>query len=666
MRHIGLIILAFLAVACGSSKDPEDVVVANASLTAVTGCEGLEKAIEERATREMNADIDVLIDRIRNGGGEINFASDSFTPTAAPTPTPAPTRDSASDFTTTNNQEKGVDEPDIVKNDGSRIFVVHGRKVLALGAWPPDNGRIEWELTVEGYPSSLLLYQNRLVVFSTVSLPQLGTPQGPYPLDASSLYPYGNAVKVTVLDVAGESPSTLLEQYYEGSFLSARRNDQSVRAVSLAGRRGPELVYWPEGNVKWSDEEAATSAMEKLRKENTTRIRASRLEDWLPRTFTKGAGGALVPVTQACSAFAVPNVPSRLAFTTVSTLDLSRLETRQNTLVSEASEVYASTEALYLTARHDWTNHPPKTSVREDHTYVFEFDITSDGSQTIPRAAGGVPGHILDQFSLDEEAGALRVATTRQTWLGWELMSSTSGVYVLRRSGSRLEKVGEVTGLAKNERLYAARFEGTRGYLVTFRNVDPLFTVDLTNPSSPRVAGELKVPGYSTYIHLMDPTHLLTIGREVSEDGRIMGGVQLQIFDVTNFASPTLLHRTSLGSRYSSSEAEYDHKAFNYFASRGLLALPYSDWTGARRYGFLSGMELFRVDATSGFQSLGAVDHSDLYAFETGGGYGWTPSIRRSVMMETYVWSLSSAGAKLHDTRDLRRPVRVLTFPEME
>jgi hypothetical protein len=245
-------------------------------------------------------------------------------------------------------------------------------------------------------------------------------------------------------------------------------------------------------------------------------------------------------------------------------------------------------------------------------------------------------------------------------------MSSSNGLYVLRRSGNRLEKTGEVTGLARDERLYAARFEGARGYLVTFRNVDPLFTVDLSNPASPRVAGELKVPGYSTYIHPLGATHLLTIGRDVSEDGRIMGGVTLQIFDVTNVASPALVHRLALGSRYSSSEAEYDHKAFNYFASRGLLAIPYSDWSAARGDRFTSGLEILRATAATGIESLGSVDHTDLFVGGPTEGYTWAPNVRRSVMMEDYVWSLSSAGAKLSDTRDLARANQAIPFPPLE
>jgi hypothetical protein len=267
---------------------------------------------------------------------------------------------------------------------------------------------------------------------------------------------------------------------------------------------------------------------------------------------------------------------------------------------------------------------------------------------------------------MDEEGGSLRVATTRETRLGWQLMSSTNDVYVLQRSGDRLVRVGEITGLARNERLYAARFEGAHGYLVTFLNVDPLFTLDLSDPRHPRVAGELKVPGYSTYLHPIDSTHLLTIGREMSGDGRFFGGLQLQIFDVSDFSNPTLQHRLVLGSQSSSSEAEYDHKAFNYFTSRGLLTIPFSDWSQSRQQGFTSGLAVLRATAAAGIVSLGSVDHADLFQGKTYETDGWTPEVRRSVMMEDYVWSLSVAGAKLNDTRNLSRTVQAIPFPALE
>jgi len=348
----------------------------------------------------------------------------------------------------------------------------------------------------------------------------------------------------------------------------------------------------------------------------------------------------------------------RQGFTTVTTLDLGSLAADHTTILNDADEVYASHDALYVATRHYWFSRPSETQVREDHTYLFKFDTGSDPRRVRYRAAGGVPGHLVDQFAMDEDGGYLRVATTRQTFIGWRRQSSTNNVFVLRAADGRLVKVGELTGLAHDERIFSARFEGPRGFLVTFRQIDPLFTLDLSSPASPKVAGELKIPGVSTYLHPISRDHLLTIGRDTT-------GAQLQVFDVSNFSSPSLLHRYVLGTSSSSSEAQYDHKAFTYFASRSLLAIPFSDWSASRPARFSSTLEVLRVTPEQGIRLVGSIEHADLLQGTSGPRYwSWTPQVRRGVMMDDYVYSISYGGAKVHDTRDLSRPLATLVFPE--
>jgi len=295
--------------------------------------------------------------------------------------------------------------------------------------------------------------------------------------------------------------------------------------------------------------------------------------------------------------------------------------------------------------------------VREDHTYLFKFDTDSDPRHVRYVAGGGVPGQLVNSFALDDEGGHLRVASTRRTWLGWQLKAMSNSVFVLRASGDRLSRVGEVDDLAHNERIYSARFEGPRGFLVTFRNVDPLFTLDVSNPTNPRVVGELKIPGFSTYLHPLGRDHLLTIGRDTT-------GAQLQIFNVADFANPALQHRYVLGTASSSSEAEYDHKAFTYFQSRGLLSIPLSDWSTARRNRFTSSLTIVRATPESGIVPLGAVEHADLVQGTDARGYwGWTPQVRRGVMMDDYVYSISYGGMKVNDVRNLSRSIATIVFP---
>jgi uncharacterized secreted protein with C-terminal beta-propeller domain len=664
MRRLIVLGLALAMFGC-SSEPPAEKVVEETTLDGLSSCEDLEAEIEARAIREMNARIDAVIDSIEGRGDGNSYTDAPVAGAPTPTATPAP---SANEYTTTNTQERDVDEPDFVKNDGSRILTLFGKKLVVLAAWPAEATHVQSVSDLEGQPLSMILSRDRLVVFSAVFLQGLGNSGGYGPLPADvAYYAPSNAVKVSLLDVSGDNQRVLDEQYLEGSFLTARRTGSTVRIVSTAAPRGPALSDWPEGRVDWSNRSAARSAMERVRADNIKRIKASSYKEWIPRILSPGGGGGLTETNRQCSSFFAPNVPTRLAFTTISTMDLGAGQPVHSTMLNGADAVYASPTSLFLAAQHDWTVHPSETQVREDHTYLFQFDLPSDPRPVRYVASGGVPGQLVDQFSMNEEAGHLRVATMSHTWLGWQLKSSSNDVYVLHASGGRLVRVGALTALARDEQLYAARFEAQHGYLVTFRTVDPLFTLDLADPQHPKVAGELKVPGFSTYLHPIDTTHLLTIGREVSDDGRSWGGVQLQIFDVSNFASPVLQHRLVLGSRSSYSDAAYDYKAFTYFASRGLLAIPFSDWSTARARGYKSTLEVLRATPRDGIVSLGSVDHSDL-----GQGspypvyYGWTPAVRRSVMMDDYVYSISSSGVKVSDTRDLSRTVSSIAFANLQ
>lgn len=645
MRRAALIFLALTVAAC--DQDPDEQISGDVAAVPIASCADLEAEIERRAILEMNAEIDQILASLDRSGAA--RGTDLVVPGAAPaTPRSGPT-----DFTTTNTQERDVDEPDFVKNDGSRIFVLNGRSLVVLAAWPPEDARLESVTPLDGQPAEMFLQGNRLAVYSRLR---------PIPIDTrlapSHVPPVGEAFSLTVFDVSGAAPFPVYRHDFDGRYVSARRTGNVLRTVSVAPRRGPTLVYWPDANIDWSRPDSVRAALEKARAQNVKRIQAASLDDWLPRFSENGN-----PVPRECGSFYATNVSARLGFATVTTLDLPRLESRRSTLLNQADEVYASKERLYLTARHTWMTPPGPAHVRQNHTYVFQFDIAADPRGVRYVAGGGVAGHVADQFSLDEEDGFLRIATTRETWLGWAQRDLTNNVFVLRAADGRLQVVGEISGLARDERIYSARFDGDRGFLVTFRQIDPLFTLNLANPRNPQVAGELKIPGFSTYLHPLDRDHLLAIGREVSADGRVRGGVQFQVFDVTNFANPALQHRYTLGHGASSSEAEYDHKALTVFASRGLLGVPFSDWSAARRGRYSSTLEVLSVSLAGGIAPVGSIDHSDLIPGTEGRHAYWTPQIRRSVMMDDFVYSISYGGLKVHDTRDLSRSVATIPFP---
>jgi beta propeller domain-containing protein len=648
--------LALLALSCGDK--PEDGIRDDVALQDFRSCSNLEDYIKTQALKDMNAQIDALIKGLYSGPGRGLPIPGAAAPAGTPVPALAPTQ--ARDFTTTNTQEKDVDEGDFVKNDGSRAFVLHDRQLVKLDTWPPESTRIAWAQPLEGYPMEMFLEGDRVAVFSRVNLSpafaRAGAPLRSLPCSLTRDVRCADGLKITVLDVSGADPGVLYELYLQSGYVSSRRVGSSVRVVSTGGLRGPVLTYYLD--TYSPDREALRNAYERLRSRNADIIKSSSLEDWLPPSL-EVVGGRPRVLTPDCAFF---HASTTLGLTTVTALNLARPDAGAllTSLLSPADEVYASKQSLYLTMRHYWR--PGVQSVQE-HTYIHKFDTASDSLRIRYVASGGVPGHILDQFSLSEDQGSLRVATTQRL-----LGTITNGVHVLQAQGGRLEQVGVVAGLAPGEQLYSSRFLDNRGYLVTYRVVDPLFTIDVSDPRQPRQVGELKVPGFSTYLHPIDRDHLLAIGRETAEtpNGLRVIGLALQVFDVSDFSSPRLMHKQVFGTWGSSSEAENDHKAFNYFPARGLLAIPFSDWTQSRVGGFQSSLELFRVSLAGGIVSAGSVDHSDLNRPVAYQSYPWpySPRVRRSIMMEDFVYSISMGGVKVSPVDDPGRTLVAISLPD--
>jgi hypothetical protein len=278
-----------------------------------------------------------------------------------------------------------------------------------------------------------------------------------------------------------------------------------------------------------------------------------------------------------------------------------------------------------------------------------------------------VKGRVLNQFAMDEHAGHLRIATTTGHLPSSDVHNTLS---VLKPDGSALQTVGVLDKLAPKEDIRSVRFDGERGFMVTFKKTDPLYVFDLAEPTQPRVLGELKIPGFSTYMHLMDRQHLLTIGYDASDQGSFawFTGVLLQVFDITDPTTPTLAHKEVIGTRGSSSEALTNHLAFTFFPPKDLLALPMTicdGGTGSGMYGTtmsFSGLMVYKVTTQAGFNLVGKVPHP----ITTGATCSnwWTNAssvVKRSIIMDDYVFSVTDSLVKVNDLRDLT--VDVATVP---
>lgn len=676
------------AIGCGQRPSQPEGIQQRVNLSSFNSCSALEQYIQDTAVRQMSLNIDASL-----GGGVWRFAGGG--PAAAGRAGADAAAPAA--FTRTNNQVAGVDEADFVKNDGTRIFALSGGRVIAAQSWPPSSLALKSALDIEGWPTQMLLDdKNRLVVLSQIQTDgsrgggpgAFGSSLVPCPVFGSRACPGGFGItKLTVVDVANISAPRVTGEYYlPGSASAARRIGESVRVVLGDQLRWPEtLKWWPEYDPahpeRLNDRDLLRAELERLKTENARIIRAHRLADWLPPGKQRLDGGGEVDLAYSCSDFYRSNAPVQLGVVTIATLDLDARSVGRTSLIGEPGEVYASKDSLYLASRHWWWW--PRPGER-DHTYLHKFDI-SRPERAAYVASGGVPGWIVDQFSMDEHRGFLRVATSVATLVDDPARpvgrtEVSSRVSVLAEAAGGLEVVGRTEDLAPGERLFSSRFVGDQAFLVTFRQIDPLFTIDLRDPSHPRKVGELKVPGYSTYLHPVDSGHLLAIGvHQPDPSSRPIDWrdtwLQISLFDVSNPADPREQAVERVGSSYGWSDATYDHKAFNFFPERKLLAIPFAEYgphpLGESYWsGFASELRVFDIDVALGIRPRGALNMNDLFRQYGSPTWSWyySPWVQRSIMAtdgagNDFVYALSDAGIRVANAGHLDQPLATVNYP---
>jgi len=356
-----------------------------------------------------------------------------------------------------------------------------------------------------------------------------------------------------------------------------------------------------------------------------------------------------------CRSIRRPRSFSGLDLATVLTIDLDKglLAVDRDAILAGAQNIYASPRSLYVASqRYHRALEAGRALPSRPVTEIHRFDATAEGT-TAYRSSGEVTGFILNQFAMSEHDGRLRVASTEEPqWFadGAQRGQSESFVTVLDERGSKLERVGRVDGLGKGERIHAVRFVGDNGYVVTFRQVDPLYTLDLSQPSKPRVVGELKIRGYSAYLHPVSDDLLLGVGQDATDQGQTLG-VQLSLFDVSNPARPVRRAHATLADSYS--EAELHHHAFLFWKPSGLAMIPLSAY-GAKGQPDFDGAIGFRVGGTT-LPEAGRITHPK-------NSDGYTPLIGRSLVIGDRLYTLSYAGLGSNRLDNLG-PVSFTAFP---
>ncbi len=565
------------------------------------------------------------------GAMSFDLAADS----GAASPTSA--NGGGEEYSTTNLQEQGVDESDVMKNDANYVYALSDGKLRIAKVRPADEMEEVGALELDGYPDNLYLRGDQLVALSMrgtwCSYPWVDF-VGLAAEDRAS-NDWQNETIVSLIDASDRSAPSVVKTYrLEGSLVSSRMIEGQLYLVLTVLPDLPPVADIPD----------------------------TPLEDMLPQCLVEyGSEAPSVPVLLTdWRDFYRPEDPDGYGIVTVVTIDTTDpdAELESVAVTADAGLIYASKEALYITDT-EWGYARGETEQTIIHKFAFAGGVAQYA------ASGKVAGRPLNQFSLGEYDGYLRIATTEGRL--WSANNVSNNVFVLGEGETSLDVVGELRGIAKGEQIYSARFLGTRGFLVTFVNIDPLFTLDLSDPTAPKVVGELKVPGYSDYIHILDDNHLLTIGKDAEDVGDFAWyqGVQLSVFDITDFANPKLLHKRIIGGRGTESEALHDHRAFNFFASKDLLAIPielYEGGTGGPTYGehTFSGLYVFKVTVADGFELLGRIstlpDDATLPSWYYSNG--WT----RGVFIGEDVYAVTASLIRSAEVSDMENVLGYLEF----
>lgn len=648
---------------------------------APTDAESVKQALREALVREMNGELArgkyaALVkarcgdrptqDRTNGAGGSSSGSSGNG---AAPAPE-APGGE-ASQASGTNNQIAGVDEADFVKNDNKYIYVATNGRFRIIEAWPATTAHEIANVAIEGEVKKLFVTETRALVYSsvppgqgTMTSPSSGRGGGGGGAGGCSSYGYGcvpsgdgTGTVLTLLDITDKTaPKVVRRIESSSSLLAARRIGDTVHTV-LIGEPRLARSWSLNPSASTTTEADVHAAYDALAKANEAAIANTPIDAALPTL--KDSGGA-----EPGRAFFKSQLPDGAAFTTVLSVDIAPSQGGFSavTVISRAGHIFASPNALYMAVPHNradgygWYDGRTESELSTIH----KFAIGNQAAITTYKGSGAVKGRTLNQFAMDEKDGRVRIATTSGHLPSPDAENTLS---IMEEVPGGLGVVGQLDGIAKTEDIRSVRFDGDRGYVVTFKKTDPLFVFDLADPKAPKVLGELKIPGFSTYMHMMDPTHLLTIGYDAADQGDFayFTGVLLQIFDVSNPASPTLAHKEIIGTRGSSSEALADHLAFNYFAPKDLLAIPMTICEGGGTQGnygtnmTFSGLLVYDTKATTGFNLKGKVAHPNSAngtGYDNAGCSNWwanaSSEVKRSIIMDDYVFSVSGTRIKVN------------------
>jgi inhibitor of cysteine peptidase len=566
---------------------------------------------------------------------------------------------SADEASETNVQVAGVDEADIVKNDLEYIYVLKDNEIRIIDAYPAED-MFEFDtITFEDesfWADDMYVDGDRLVVIGETYSSIYEEVEGQESKFAAKLelaidyeydyWDWDTLTKVYIFDISDRSDAEMLRSVvFEGYYASSRKVDDRVYVVV---DKYEDYYYYDE---EWDDDEL------------------------LPLHYDS-EDGDIEPITGCGDVLYFPGVDTTdyLILASIPFED-EKAEVEEEVVLGSSGDVYSSRDNLYVAEynyNYDWWGWDNYDYEEETTIHKFalnEGDIAYQGE-------GKVPGTVLNQFSMDENDGYFRVATTLgDAWNG----SSRNNLYIL---DSDMNRVGSVEDIAPGESIYSVRFMGERAYMVTFKKVDPFFVIDVADPKAPKILGELKIPGYSDYLHPYGDDYVIGFGKDTVEadDDNWWGtqfawyqGLKIAMFDVSDLENPKELHKVVIGDRGTESELLYDHKALLFDANKGLMALPIKvaelsesvkeSSTEGNEYGDYTwqGAYVYDVSAEDGFQLKGKISHYADGAIEKEEWwYSGPQDIKRILYIGDVLYTVSMDAVQANDINTLDKIMKLI------
>ncbi len=602
------------------------------------------------------------------------------------------------DFSSTNLQELGVDEADVIKNDGRYIYLIKDNTVRIVDAHPASTMKelISFQLGPQDesfYPSEMYVDGDTLVAIGT------GYVDYPMPINADSsvmsIMPYygGSKSKVYIVDISDRNkPKVERTVDFDGNYRTSRRIGDTLYVVLNQYANFPRL---------------------------TTDATSGYFKEYLPKMYDSKTDK--VEAIADCGDIRIMPKPRNFNFLITAAIPLK--DTAKNVsrevIVGNGDNIYSSANNMYVVST-DWAG--PYRSGMGEHSKVYRFALSEGGIEY--SAEGEVSGRVLNQFSMDEHAGNFRIATTSTDYINGQNKKSNN-LFIMDKD---LNPLGAIKNIAPGEQIYSVRFMGDRGYMVTFKNIDPFFVLDLKDPRNPKILGELKIPGFSDYLHPYDENHIIGFGKDVDPEEAAKAqdfiyytaveGFKMGLFDVTDPSNPKAMFTEEIGDRGTTSELLYNHKALLFDKEKDLIAFPISvaelpddqkickektystcpdscqkvcqnsctyedgiticdqscDGPNSCQeddYSYpetvFTGAYVYGLDLDKGFELKGRITHlnseevEDLFRY----GYGnWEKNIQRILYIGDTLYTVSQGAVKANDLKDSLREINMIELAE--